>query len=387
VFAERTNWNLAANDLSEALAAHRAAGRPLLDLTVSNPTECEFEYPREEILRALANPATLHYEPDPRGMLSARSAVAGYHAARGAKIEPTDIFLTTSTSEAYSFAFRMLCNPGDEILIPAPSYPLLEFLADIHDVKLLRYPLFYDHGWQIDFHTLKNVIGARTRAIIAVHPNNPTGHFTKQPEAKELNKICAGRGLALIADEVFLDFGLANEIPKSFAANADVLTLTTSGLSKISGLPQMKAAWLIASGPSKLKEQAVARLEVIADTYLSLNAPIQLALPVFLKQRDRFQTQLMDRVRKNLTELDCQLAAQQACSRLKIEGGWYAILRLPTTHDDEEFALRLLKENGVYVHPGHFYDFPTKGCIVVSLITPEKTFKEGLTRLLAQANR
>jgi alanine-synthesizing transaminase len=387
MFAERTNWNLAANDLSQALAAHRVTGKPFVDLTVSNPTECGFECQKEGILKALANPAALYYEPNPRGMLSARSAVAGYYGAREANVEPNDIFLTTSTSEAYSFAFRMLCNPGDEILIPAPSYPLFEFLADIHDVKLQRYPLLYDHGWQIDFHALKNAIGARTRVIVVVNPNNPTGHFTKQPEAEELNKICAERDLALIADEVFLDFALSNEMPKSFAANADILTLTTSGLSKISGLPQMKAAWLIASGPSKLKEQAVARLEVIADTYLSLNAPIQLALPIFMEQRNQFQKQLMDRVRKNLTELDCQLAAQQACSRLTIEGGWYAILRLPAIYDDEEFALRLLKENGVYVHPGHFYDFPTKGYMVASLITPEKNFKEGLSRLLAQANR
>jgi alanine-synthesizing transaminase len=387
VFAERTNWNLAANRLSEALAAHRAAGKPLLDLTISNPTECGFDYEKQEILNALVNPEVLHYEPDPQGMLLARAAVAGYYAARGTKINPNDIFLTTSTSEAYSFAFRMLCNPGDEILIPAPSYPLFEFLADIHDVKLVRYPLLYDHGWQIDFHALRKSIDARTRAVIIVHPNNPTGHFTKQPEAMELNKVCAERDLALIADEVFLDFDLGNEMPKSFAANTAVLTLTTSGLSKISGLPQMKAAWLIAMGPSELKAQAVARLEVIADTYLSANAPIQLAVPVFLAQRDRFQKQMMDRIRRNLAELDRQLAKQQACSRLKIEGGWYAIVHLPALYDDEQFTPRLLEENSVYVHPGHFYDFPTKGHIVVSLITPERAFVEGLTRLLAQANR
>ncbi|MGC1107283.1 MAG: pyridoxal phosphate-dependent aminotransferase [Candidatus Acidiferrales bacterium] len=357
-----------------------------MDLTISNPTECGFTYEEREIRQALADTAALHYEPDPRGMRSARSAVAGYYARRGAEIGLDDIFLTTSTSEAYSFALRVLCNPGDEILIPAPSYPLFDFLADIHDVQLVRYPLLYDHGWQIDFHALEKAIGARARAVIVVHPNNPTGHFTKRVEAKRLNEICAARQMALIADEVFLDFALVNETPESFAANADALTFTTSGLSKISGLPQMKAAWLIANGPPEPKTLALARLEVIADTYLSMNAPIQLAMPVFMEQRHGFQKQLMDRVRKNLAELDRQLAAQDACCRLEVEGGWYAVVRLPAICDDEEFAIHLLRAKNVYVHPGHFYDFPGAGYLVLSLITPEKQFADGASLLLAQAN-
>ncbi|MFZ0333879.1 MAG: pyridoxal phosphate-dependent aminotransferase [Candidatus Acidiferrales bacterium] len=386
MFSERTNWNFATNRLSEALAAHRASGKPLLDLTVSNPTECGFKYEEQEIRQALANAAALHYEPDARGMRSARTAVAQYYAGRGAQIGLDDIFLTTSTSEAYSFAFRLLCNPGDEILIPAPSYPLFDFLADIHDVRLVRYPLLYDHGWQIDFHALEKAIGARTRAVIVVHPNNPTGHFTKRAEATRLSEMCAAHEMALIADEVFLDFALANETPQSFAANADALTFTMTGLSKISGLPQMKAAWLVANGPSEQKSQALARLEVIADTYLSMNAPVQLAMPVFLEQRHGFQTQLMDRLRKNLAELDRQLATQHGCSRLKVEGGWYAVVRLPATRDDEEFALDLLKAENVSVHPGHFYDFPGTGYLVLSLITPEASFAEGASRLLSRAN-
>jgi alanine-synthesizing transaminase len=386
MFSERTNWNFAANRLSEVLAAHRTSGKPLLDLTVSNPTECGFKYKEQEILHALANAASLHYEPDPRGMRSARAAVAGYYTGRGALIGLDDIFLTTSTSEAYSFVFRLLCNPGDEILTPAPSYPLFDFLADIHDVHLVRYPLLYDRGWQIDFHALEKAIGGRTRAVLVVHPNNPTGHFTKRAEATRLSEICGAHEMVLITDEVFLDFTLANEAPQSFVANSGALTFTTSGLSKISGLPQMKVAWLVVNGPPEQKSQALPRLEVIADTYLSVNTPVQLAMPVFLEQRHGFQTQLMDRVRKNLAELDRQLAEQHACSRLKFEGGWYAVIRLLATRDDEEFALDLLKAKNVSVHPGHFYDFPGTGYLVLSLITPEASFAEGASRLLSHAS-
>src|SRR6266481_968225 len=283
MFAERTNWNLAGNRLSEALARHRAGGKRLYDLTASNPTECGFDYETETILGALRNPAALRYEPNPKGLEVARLAVTEYYSARGAAVSAEDIVLTTSTSEAYSFVFRLLCNPGDELLIPAPSYPLFGFLADIHDVKLVRYPLIYDNGWQIDFLALERAITPRTRGIIVVHPNNPTGHFTRPEEAAQLNEICSARRMALIADEVFLDFALTEKQPASFAANHGALTFTTSGLSKISGLPQMKAAWLITTGPEAQKSQALARLEVIADTYLSMNAPVQLALHVFLE--------------------------------------------------------------------------------------------------------
>src|SRR6267378_148116 len=310
MFATRTNWDLSPNRLSEALAAHRAAGKPLLDLTVSNPTECGFSYDSKAILEALSNPAALRYEPNPRGLESARRAVAGYYAARNEAVSVEDIFLTTSTSEGYSYAFRTLCNPGDEVLIPSPSYPLFDFLAEIQDVKLVRYPLIYDHGWQIDFHALERAITTRTRAVIVVHPNNPTGHFTKPSEMTKLNAICSARQLAIIADEVFLDFALNGARAASFAANADALTFTLSGLSKISGLPQMKAAWLTVSGPQNLKREALARLEMIADTYLSPNAPVQLAMPAFFEQRHSFQEQLLSRVRGNLQELDRLLTGQ-----------------------------------------------------------------------------
>jgi alanine-synthesizing transaminase len=383
MFADRTNWSLEPNGLNQALVRHRANGKPLFDLSASNPTECGFDFDRQAILQALCDPSALAYAPDPRGMESARAAVAAYYAARGSQVAVGDIFLTTSTSEAYSFIFRTLCNPGDELLIPAPSYPLFSFLADIQDVKLVRYPLIYDSGWQTDFHALERAITPRTRGVIVVHPNNPTGHYTKLGELGRLNEICSARQMAVIADEVFLDFALAGQPRASFAANDGALTFTLSGLSKISGLPQMKAAWLIASGPEHLKTQAVARLEVIADTYLSMNAPVQLALPVFLEQRRRFQEQLMARVRTNLAELDGQLARQESCRRLKVEGGWYAVLRVPATRSDEDLAIDLLTTKDVYVHPGHFYDFPADGYLIVSLITPATEFAEGIKRLLA----
>src|SRR5271169_4066433 len=336
MFAKRTNWNMTANRLSEALAAHRAAGKALIDLTVSNPTECGFEYDGAAILEALRNPAALSYEPNPRGLEPARRAVAGYYADRGESVSAEDIFLTTSTSEAYSYVFRTLCDAGDELLIPSPSYPLFDFLADIQDVNLVRYALLYDHGWQIDFHALEQAITPRTRGVIVVHPNNPTGHFAKNVEMAKLNSICSAREMAIIADEVFLDFSLGGDRPATFAANPEALTFTLSGLSKISGLPQMKAAWLIASGPPQWKSEALARLEVIADTYLSVNAPVQLAIPKFLAQRRAFQEQVMSRIRRNLAELDLQLAGQKAVALLTVEGGWCAVLRVPVTRCDED---------------------------------------------------
>ena len=374
---------MAPNRLSEALAAHRAAGKALLDLTVSNPTECGFEYDRSAILKVLSNPAALSYEPNPRGLEAARRAVAGYYADREEHVSTEDIFLTTSTSEAYSYVFRTLCDPGDELLIPSPSYPLFDFLADIQDVSLVRYPLLYDHGWQIDFHALEQAITPRTRGVIVVHPNNPTGHFAKPAEIAKLNSICAARDMAIIADEVFLDFSLDAKLRPSFAANRSAPTVTLSGLSKISGLPQMKAAWLAVSGPQQWKREALARLEVIADTYLSVNAPVQLAMPSFLEQRQAFQQQVVSRVRRNLAELDRQLAAQSASSRLAVEGGWCAVLRVPATRSDEDLVIELLTTHGVSVHPGHFYEFPSKGYLVMSLITPERIFAEGTSCLLS----
>jgi alanine-synthesizing transaminase len=383
MFAERTNWNLTPNRLSEALAQHLAGGKRLYDLSASNPTEVGFSYDHETILRALCDPNALTYVPDPKGLVRARQGVAEYYADRGNEVSVEDIILTASTSEAYSFVFRALCNPGDELLVPAPSYPLFGFLAGIHDVTLAHYPLVYDHG-----------------GIIVVNPNNPTGHFVKPEELAALNAICSARDMALIADEVFLDFAHVDfngrrELgkvrpraanggrPQSLAVNSGALTFTMSGLSKIAGLPQMKAAWLVASGPEPLKKQAVERIEVIADTYLSMNAPIQLALPIFLEQRHGFQKQVLTRVRRNVGELDRQLMLRKMCSRLEIEGGWYAVVRVPATRSDDDLAVDLLTKKGIYVHPGHFYDFATDGYLIVSLIMPERDFAEGCRQMLS----
>jgi alanine-synthesizing transaminase len=383
MFSDRTNWSLDTNRLSQALAKHRASKKVLFDLSVSNPTECGFIYNRHAILKALSQPASLRYAPDPRGLIAARRAVARYYSACGKKVTVDDICLTTGTSEAYGFVFRLICDPGDEVLVPEPSYPLLNFLAEIQDVKLVRYPLLYDHGWQIDFHALEQAITARSRAAVVVNPNNPTGHYVKAGDMNRLNEICSARKIAVIADEVFLDFALAAKRPPSFAANAEALTFTMSGLSKLCGLPQMKASWLVTSGPKELKSEALARMEVIADTYLSMNTPVQLAIPALLRQRTGFQKQVMKRVQRNLRELDRQIAGQKHCERLEIEGGWNAVLRVPALQSDEDLAIRLLREKSVYLHPGHFYDFPGDGFMVVSLITPERIFAEGIKRVLA----
>jgi alanine-synthesizing transaminase len=382
MFASRTNWNLKPNRLAEALERHKVGARRLLDLSASNPTECGFRYDASAIMRSLCAPASLQYRPDPKGLESARVAVGDYYAEHGDGVSIDDVILTASTSEAYSFIFRLLCNPGDELLIPTPGYPLFDFLADVNDVKLVRYPLFYDHGWHIDIHSLKQAITPRTRGIIVVHPNNPTGHFTKPEETAQLNQICSANRMAIIADEVFLDFSLGTP-QKSFVTNSAALTFTMSGISKISGLPQMKFAWLAVNGPEAERREALARLEIIADTYLSLNAPIQLAAPALLQQRKQFQQQLMARMKRNLAELDAQLADKQSVGRLGVEGGWYAVLRVPATRPDEELALELLEKHDVYLHPGHYYDFPGDGYLVVSLITPEQDFSEGLRRVLS----
>ena len=387
MFAKRTNWNLALNPLAEALAKHRAAGKPLIDLTVSNPTECGFTYDTETILNALRNAAALKYEPEPKGLLVAREAVAGYYADRGDTVSPDELLLTTSTSEAYSWVFRLLCEPGDEVLVPAPSYPLLGFLADIQDVTLRRYPLFYDHGWHIDMHELERAITARTRAVVVVHPNNPTGNYCKPSEMQRLREICAQRGLAIVADEVFLDFALDGVRRASFGGSSEALTFTLSGISKICGLPQMKVAWIVASGAAALKNEALARLEVIADTYLSMNAPVQWALGALLGTRYGFQAQLLQRAGANLAELDRQLLGQSPLERLMVEGGWNAVLRSLNLRREDQLGETesSLMDKGALVHPGHFYDFPSEGHLVMGLIASAQDFAVAL-RALGETN-
>jgi alanine-synthesizing transaminase len=383
MFSNRTNWKLTRNRLTETLDEARSSGTRVLDLTISNPTRAGLHYNDPEILQSLSSPRSMDYDPQPKGLPTARAAVADYYQVQhGIQLDPEHLTLTTSTSEGYSFVFRLLCNPGDELLVPKPSYPLFEFLADLQDVKLVPYPLIYDHGWQMDFPSLQKAVSKRTRGVVVVHPNNPTGSFVHLEEQKSLNHFCREHELALIADEVFLDYAHDRAARQSFAANQDVLTFTLSGVSKISALPQMKVAWLVARGPAPQVEAAQARLEVIADTYLSMNAPIQWALPALLEQRKTIQQQLLDRVLDNLAELDRQLAAQKTCQRLSVEGGWYAVLRVPITQTDEELAIDLLRRKSVLLHPGHFYDFPSDGYLVLSLITQKAEFAEALHRVL-----
>jgi aspartate/methionine/tyrosine aminotransferase len=387
MFSRRTSWNLANNRYTEALEAHRRSGRELLDLTASNPTTVGLRYRQEELLQALTSREAMIYEPTPKGLTAARQAVAVYYREKGSAVTVEDLVLTTSTSEAYSFIFKLLCDASDAVLVPTPSYPLFDFLADLNDVKLVPYELVYDHGWQIDFHSLRSAIGrvhssdTKCRAVLVVHPNNPTGSYLKPNELQELNQICSANELAIIADEVFLDYSFGPS-PLTFTSDNDALTFTLSGLSKISALPQMKVAWIAASGPPALKADALARLEVIADTYLSMNAPIQHAVPAMLAERHSIQAQLLDRIKSNLALLDEKLAEQNLCDRLAIEGGWYAVLRVPVLSTDEDLAIALLENTGVLLHPGHFYNFPANGYLIASLITPAEPFAEGIGRVL-----
>jgi len=398
MFTSRTNWRLDPNRFTRALDEHRKSGRELLDLTASNPTACGLDYPAEEILDALADPRSLAYHPESKGLLEAREAVAGYYAGRAGfsghvtRVDPERVLLASGTSEAYSHVFKLLCEPGDDILVPAPSYPLFEFLADLADIRLVPYPLLYDHGWQIDFVSLRGALTPRSRAVMVVHPNNPTGSFVKPDEAAELAAICAAREMAIVADEVFLDYGrdqvrtplgprLKADSACTFALHDAALTFTLSGLSKISLLPQMKLAWTVVSGPEVLVQTAVERMEIIADTYLSPGTPVQLALPKLLALRHALQAQLQKRISANLAVLDAALGESKLLTRLDREGGWYALLRVPVTGTDEALAIDLLERCSVLVHPGHFFNFSKDGFLVLSLITPEDEFQEGVRRL------
>ena len=388
MFSKRTEWKLTPNRFSQVQAQLRAAGMKILDLSVSNPSRAQLHFDHEAILQAMVQPEAMDYDPQPKGLLKARQAVVDYYreAHEGFDLDPDSLILTTSTSEAYSHVFRLLCNPDDEVLVPKPSYPLFEFLADLADVKLVPYPLLYDHGWQIDFPSLYKAVTHRTRAVVVVHPNNPTGSYAKLEEVAALNRFCDEYGLALLVDEVFLDYPLDGAARPTFALNRAVLTFTLSGLSKISGLPQMKVAWVVTSGPEERKTEAVARLEVIADTYLSMNTPLQLATPLLLVQRRNIQPLLLNRARTNLQELDRRLAQQKTCERLDVEGGWYVVLRVPAMQSDEDLAIDLLRKLGVLVHPGHFYDLPGDGYLVMSLITPTEDFREGIRLILDLLN-
>jgi alanine-synthesizing transaminase len=382
-WSARTQWDLAVTPWARELARLRAAGAQLWDLTASNPTQCGFAYDLDSILTPLNDPAALCYEPDPKGLRSAREAVSRYYRDHAASVDPGQIFLTTSTSEAYSFLFRLLCDPGDEVLIGQPGYPLFDFLARLDDVRLVPYELFYDHGWQLDLESLRRRVTERTRAIAVVHPNNPTGHFTRQAERAAIEEFCGRHHLALIVDEVFLDYAHRGQpAGESFATGSHpVPTFVLSGLSKVAALPQMKVAWMACFA------DVLERLEVISDTFLSMSAPIQNALSTWLSGRGGMQRQIKARLERNLGILDAILLREQLVTRLAVEAGWYAVLRVPGVQAEERMALELLLQRGVVVHPGGFFGFSGQGWLVVSLLGPENEFRAGIEALCLHFSR
>lgn len=389
-FSNRTAWDLRPGELAQAVEVLRANGTLVHDLTISNPTACGFMYDARAILEPLMATQALMYDPDPRGLPAAREAVAGYYADHEAQVAPGQIILTTSTSEAYSFLFRLLCDPGDAVLFAQPGYPLFDFLATLDDVVVSNYPLFSDFGWWIDFAELERRIAPRTRAIVVVHPSNPTGHVTQRAERLLLESLCVRHHLALIIDEVFLDYPVAvADAPdpalkiESFACGPHpCLTFVVSGLSKICALPQMKVGWITGFGPESECREALARLEVVADTFLSLNAPAQYALPKWLAGRAGMVQQLRERIRENLTVLSA--AGSQGVEHLPVEAGWTVVLRLPSTLQQEDgagLAECLLEQCHVLVHPGAFYGMSEKNLVIVSLITRPADFKAGINSL------
>lgn len=374
VFSSRLLWNQPANRLSTLIAAKRAAGESVFDLTESNPTRAGFVYP-EALLAPLADSRALVYEPLPQGLLSARTAVFEYY---GGAIPVDRILLTASTSEAYSYLFQLLADPGDEILSPRPSYPLFEFFAGLSSVKIRQYPLRYDGSWHIDFAVLEQAITSRTRAIVVVNPNNPTGSFLKPEELDRLDTLAARYGIALISDEVFSDYGFGSHGVTTLAGERKALTFSMSGLSKISALPQLKLGWIAASGPGHA--EAMQALELIADTYLSVSTPVQIALPSLLHAGIALRTQIAERTGANLAALRVSLK-DSAGGVLNVEGGWYAVVQVPRTRSEEEWVLGLLEQHSVIVQPGFFFDFESEAFLVLSLLTPPATFAEGIQRL------
>jgi alanine-synthesizing transaminase len=382
MFSTRTSWDLQPNRLSRLLADRRSRGEPVLDLTETNPTRVGLPVPAD-LLSPLGDPGGRHYAPTPLGLESAREAVARDFARRGVPLGPDRIVLTASTSEAYAFVFKLLCDPGDEILVPRPGYPLFDYLAALDSVRVRGYPLDLDGGWHLDTGAL--ACTERTRGVIVVNPGNPTGAYLKPPERAALEALAATRGLALVSDEVFADYALGPDrrTASSLARDGEALTFTLGGLSKSCALPQVKLAWIAVTGPEPLRRQALARLEVVADTYLSVSTPVQLATPGLLRRLEELQAPVKSRVEGNLLRLRERLGKGSPASLVEPEGGWAAVLRVPATVSEDERVSRLLQDRGVYAHPGYFFDFPREAYLVLSLLTPSETFEDGVDRVLA----
>jgi aspartate/methionine/tyrosine aminotransferase len=374
VFSSRLPPSLAANAISRAVDAARARG-PLLDLTESNPTVVGLDYPRRAILTALSDERALTYEPTPRGLLQARAAIADYYARHhGEAVDPERLLVTASTSEAYAWMFKLLCDAGDDVLVPRPSYPLFDLLAGLESVRPVPYTLRYHHGWFLDVDELERALTPRTRAILVVNPNNPAGWFCKRDEHARLEALAAARGLALVSDEVFADYAFAPDAARvtTLVRDGAALTFSLSGLSKLVGLPQLKLGWIHVAGPPSLRVAAAERLEHIADTYLSVAAPVQHAAPALLPLVDDVGRQILARVIENRRRLQ-QALSGSAAQLLDAEGGWSAIVRLPAIRSDEEWVLALLSR-GVLVHPGFFFDLagtPPVAIVVSLLVAPD----------------
>ncbi len=382
MFSSRFRWDFQPNRLTRALEEKRRDGGELLDLTESNPTRAGLSYP-PEIVDAFRDERLLRYEPSPAGMRTAREAVSRYYASRGITVEANRILLTASTSEAYAYLFKLLTDPGDQVLVPRPSYPLFEFLATMESVEVRSYPLRYHGRWEIDIDALISALTDRTRAIILVNPNNPTGSYVKRGELDELARICAGREMALISDEVFADYAFGPDAERvvTLAGQEEGLAFAMSGLSKIAGLPQMKLGWIVTAGAANQQQQAKERLEWIADTYLSVGTPVQCATSSLLTAGDKVQQQIRDRTAENLQFAREALAGSSA-GILAVEGGWCATLQVPRLRTEEEWALELLHSDNVLLQPGFFYDFESEAFLVASLLTAPAVFREGVKRLI-----
>ena len=375
---------LALNRLSAARIALQNQGISPIDLTGSNPTRAGLRYP-DDLLAPLAGPGGLDYAPDPRGLLAARAAVVGEMARHGASLDPGQIVLTASTSEAYAFLFKVLCDPGDEVLVPVPSYPLFEILSGLEAVRAVPYPLDPHGGWSYDVGAIEARVTARTRAVIVVSPNNPTGTVLSTADVRALSACCATHGLALIADEVFVDYRLpaASGHPPTVLTDATCLTVSLGGLSKAVGLPQLKLAWLAVAGPADEARDLLDRLELVGDSFLSVGTPIQAALPAILARGRVVRDQIRARVVDNLASLRRHLDAAPALQLLEPAGGWTAVVRVPSTGSEEALVLELLERHHVVVQPGYFYDFPTEAWLVVSLLVEPELFARGIERIVA----
>ncbi len=379
LFSRRTDWPEHSNRISQLADKLRAEAADFIDLTESNPTRCGFAGFGQNWPAALADAANLRYAPDPIGLRSAREAVAGYYAAKGVKLDPDQIVLTSGTSEAYNFVFRLLTHPGQAVMTPAPSYPLIDLLLDLNDIRQHRYPLSYDNGWSFDAANARQARQPQTRALIAIHPNNPTGHAFSSAERDALVDFTISEKMALVVDEVFLDYG--PDPAATFAAENRVLTFTLSGISKVLALPQMKLSWIVVTGPEAERREALRRLAVIADTFLSVSTPAQHALPGWLQAAPEVHRQIRDRVAGNRRALEALFKNRAPADLLAGSGAWTAVLRFPEETDDESAAYDLLNRRHVLAHPGYLFDFPSGSHLVLSLLPEPEVFAEGARRL------